>query len=72
MTIEFGRRSLLKAGLASGVLLAFHIPVRAANEPNQPVDTDGAFAPNAFIRIGRDDVERRAEWAAGTTVAVAA
>jgi isoquinoline 1-oxidoreductase beta subunit len=33
-------------------VLAFHLPVRAANEPVQPPDdTSGKFAPNAFIRI---------------------
>ncbi|WP_199580673.1 xanthine dehydrogenase family protein molybdopterin-binding subunit [Bradyrhizobium sp. MOS003] len=47
------RRSLLTGGLATGLLLAFHLPLRAAvNEPSQPADaTDGKFAPNAFIRI---------------------
>src|SRR5882724_3122218 len=46
------RRALLTAGLAGGFLLAFHLPVRAVNEPVQPRDvTDGKFAPNAFIRI---------------------
>jgi isoquinoline 1-oxidoreductase beta subunit len=46
------RRSLLTGGLAAGFLLAFHLPVRAGNEPVQPPDvTDGKFAPNAFIRI---------------------
>ena len=46
------RRGLLTGGLAGGFLLAFHLPVRAANEPVQPPDvTDGKFAPNAFIRI---------------------
>src|SRR6266705_384472 len=46
------RRALLTAGLAGGFLLAFHLPVRAANEPVQPPDvTDGKFARNAFIRI---------------------
>ena len=46
------RRSVLKAGLAGGFVLAFHLPVRAANEPNQPSDNSaGRFAPNAFIRI---------------------
>src|ERR1700730_14336256 len=46
------RRALLTGGLAGGVLLAFHLPVRAVNEPVQPPDvTDGRFAPNAFIRI---------------------
>jgi isoquinoline 1-oxidoreductase subunit beta len=46
------RRSLLTSGLAAGFLLAFHVPVRAFNEPVQPPDdTAGKFAPNAFIRI---------------------
>ena len=35
-----------------GFLLAFHLPVRAVNEPVQPPDRPtGKFAPNAFIRI---------------------
>src|ERR1700690_3864114 len=46
------RRSLLSAGLAGGFVLAFHLPVRAFNEPLQPPDeTAGKLAPNAFIRI---------------------
>src|SRR6195952_2756008 len=46
------RRALLSGGLAGGFLLAFHLPLRAVNEPSQPPDvTDGKFAPNAFIRI---------------------
>src|SRR6202011_2900887 len=46
------RRALLTGGLAGGFLLAFHLPVRAVNEPVQPPDdTNGKFAPNAFIRI---------------------
>jgi isoquinoline 1-oxidoreductase beta subunit len=46
------RRGLLTGGLAGGFLLAFHLPVRAVNEPVQPPDvTEGKFAPNAFIRI---------------------
>src|SRR6266481_6478717 len=46
------RRALLTGGLAGGFLLAFHLPLRAANEPVQPPDvTEGKFAPNAFIRI---------------------
>jgi isoquinoline 1-oxidoreductase beta subunit len=49
---EVSRRGLLSGGLAGGFLLAFHLPVRAANEPVQPPDvTEGKFAPNAFIRI---------------------
>src|SRR5580693_6175007 len=46
------RRHVVKAGLASGLVLALHLPLRAANEPEQPPDnTDGKFAPNAFIRV---------------------
>src|SRR5712675_1598661 len=49
---EVSRRGVLAGGLAGGFLLAFHLPVRAANEPVQPPDvTEGKFAPNAFIRI---------------------
>ncbi|WP_407120734.1 molybdopterin cofactor-binding domain-containing protein [Bradyrhizobium sp. STM 3561] len=50
---SLSRRSLLTGGLAGGFLLAFHLPLRAAiNEPVQPLDnTQGKFAPNAFIRI---------------------
>jgi isoquinoline 1-oxidoreductase subunit beta len=50
---RLSRRAALTGGLATGFLLAFHLPLRAAvNEPVQPVDTtDGKFAPNAFIRI---------------------
>jgi isoquinoline 1-oxidoreductase beta subunit len=48
----FSRRGVLTGGLAGGFLLAFHLPVRAVNEPVQPPDdTAGKFAPNAFIRI---------------------
>ena len=46
------RRGVLKGGLAGGFVLAFHLPLRAANEPEQlPDNTEGQFAPNAFIRI---------------------
>jgi isoquinoline 1-oxidoreductase subunit beta len=51
---EVSRRAILTGGLAGGVLLAFHLPLRALtpNEPVQPLDdTNGKFAPNAFIRI---------------------
>src|SRR6202140_423843 len=49
---EVSRRALLTGGLAGGFLLAFHVPVRAVNEPVQPPDdTAVKFAPNAFIRI---------------------
>src|SRR5271170_1899836 len=46
------RRGVLKVSLAGGFLLAFHLPVRAVNEPEElPDSTEGKFAPNAFIRI---------------------
>src|SRR5258705_2651589 len=46
------RGALLTGGLAGAFLLAFHLRVRAVNEPVQPPDdTTGKFAPNAFIRI---------------------
>jgi isoquinoline 1-oxidoreductase subunit beta len=49
---DVSRRGLLTGGLASGALLAFHLPVGAINEPVQPPDDpQGKFAPNAFIRI---------------------
>src|SRR6201990_3418615 len=49
---EVSRRGVLAGGWAGGFLLAFHLPVRSANEPVQPPDvTEGKFAPNAFIRI---------------------
>ncbi len=48
------RRGLLKGGLATGLMLAFRLPLWAApaNEPDQaPDSTQEKFAPNAFIRI---------------------
>src|ERR1700730_5120522 len=46
------RRSLVGGGLASGFLLAFHLPALRAGESVQSSgDTKGKFAPNAFIRI---------------------
>ncbi len=53
------RRSLLSAGLAGGFVLAFHLPLRAFNEPVQPPDeTAGKLAPNAFIRIDQSGKTR--------------
>jgi isoquinoline 1-oxidoreductase beta subunit len=46
------RRALMTGALAGSFVLAFRLPVKAANEPEQPPDdTTGKFAPNAFIRI---------------------
>jgi isoquinoline 1-oxidoreductase subunit beta len=48
------RREFIKSAAASGFLLAFYVPARAVNEPQQaPDDTKGKFAPNAFIRIDK-------------------
>lgn len=49
------RRQFLTGGLAGGLLLAFHLPVRAANEPvPMAYAPQGPFEPNAFIRIDGD------------------
>jgi isoquinoline 1-oxidoreductase beta subunit len=48
------RRKFIKSAAAGVFLLAFHVPARAANEPEQaPDDTRGKFAPNGFIRIDK-------------------
>ena len=56
MNVQTGpsRRHLLTGGLAGGFLLAFHLPVRAANEPvAMAYAPEGPFVPNAFIRIDK-------------------
>jgi isoquinoline 1-oxidoreductase subunit beta len=45
------RRLLLNGGLAAGFMLAFRLPLRAADEMDYPAKGAGDFAPNAFIRI---------------------
>jgi isoquinoline 1-oxidoreductase subunit beta len=48
------RREFIKGAAAGGFLLAFQVPARAVNEPEQtPRDTKGQFAPNAFVRIDK-------------------
>jgi isoquinoline 1-oxidoreductase subunit beta len=48
------RRGFIKSAAAGGFLLAFYVPARAVNEPEQAADeTKGKFAPNAFIRIDK-------------------
>jgi len=48
------RRTFLQTGVAGVFVLGFYLPARAVNEPEQPPDnTQGKFAPNAFIRIDR-------------------
>src|ERR1700681_784937 len=49
------RRNVLKGGLAGGLVLAFHLPLRAMDEPAPPAGSaDSEFAPNAFIRINSE------------------
>ena len=53
-THALSRRTVLQSGLVGGLVLAFQWPLHAApvNEPEQPAgNTNGQFAPNAFIRI---------------------
>ena len=45
---RLSRRDLLKAGAAGALLVSFRLPVARAAEQS--------FAPNAFIRVGNDDV----------------
>ena len=50
----FSRRTVLRSGLGSGLVLGFSWPLRAAqvNEPEHPAgDPNGQFEPNAFIRV---------------------
>jgi isoquinoline 1-oxidoreductase subunit beta len=51
LTHSPSRRALLKGGLAAGFTLAFHLPLRAADEMDQAAKSPEDFAPNAFIRI---------------------
>jgi isoquinoline 1-oxidoreductase subunit beta len=54
LTHSPSRRDFIKSAAAGGFLLAFYMPARAVNEPEQtPTDTQGKFAPNAFIRIDK-------------------
>jgi isoquinoline 1-oxidoreductase subunit beta len=48
---QVSRRSVLRGGLASGVLLAFYMPGLAATGTAGSTDGKSKFAPNAFIRI---------------------
>ena len=55
LTRGVSRRSFLAAGAAAGggLLLGFYLP-QLIGAKAQVVTTE-AFAPNAFVRIGRDD-----------------
>ena len=53
---EIPRRAFLKAGLAfgSGLLLGFSVSAPGHGAPMVSNSTPAVFAPNAYIRIGRD------------------
>src|ERR1700689_531882 len=52
LSLPSSRRTFVTGALAGGFVLAFRLPLKAANEPEQPPDNPaGQFAPNAFIRI---------------------
>jgi isoquinoline 1-oxidoreductase subunit beta len=51
LTRTVSRRGLLKAGLATGFTLAFHLPLRAGDEIERSASNKDKFVPNAFIRI---------------------
>src|SRR5215469_10540137 len=75
-TSALSRRGVLQTGLAGAFVLGFHLPARAANEPEQPPDsTQGKFAPNAFIRIDHSGqttlVMPQAEMGQGVYTAIA-
>ena len=54
ISLSPSRREFIKSAAASGFLLAFYVPARAVNEPEQaPDDIKGKFVPNAFIRIDK-------------------
>ena len=46
------RRALMTGALAGGFVLAFRLPLKAANEPEQPPDNPaGQFAPWCRIQV---------------------
>src|SRR5580693_4661734 len=52
LSLPSSRRTFVTGALAGGFVLAFRLPLKAANEPVEPPDNPaGQFAPNAFIRI---------------------
>jgi isoquinoline 1-oxidoreductase beta subunit len=54
ISLSRSRREFIKSAAAGGFLLAFYVPARALNEPEQaPDEIKGEFAPNAFIRIDK-------------------
>lgn len=51
MISGISRRNVLRGGMAGGLLLAFHLPVREAAA--ESAAGSASFAPNAFIRIDK-------------------
>jgi isoquinoline 1-oxidoreductase beta subunit len=55
---EMKRRDFLKAGaaLGGGLLISLYVPEWARASANTAAPTPAKFVPNAFVRIGADDV----------------
>ena len=55
--INIGRREFLKTGtlIGGGLILGFYLPLRESLS-GASTPTGGSFMPNAFIRIGTDDI----------------
>ena len=55
--INIGRREFLKTGtlIGGGLILGFYLPLRESLS-GASTPTGGSFMPNAFIRIGTDDM----------------
>lgn len=53
-SIRISRRGFLKAGTAATLLIGFHLPTRGRAATVSPAG--GGLEPNAFVRIGSDDV----------------
>ncbi len=56
--VTIGRRSFLKitAAAGGGLLIGFYLPARASGSGGRASDATAAFTPNAWIRVGTDDV----------------
>jgi len=56
VTLELTRRDFVKAGLVAGAGLTLAVSLEGCGREAGPSTGDAAFAPNAWIRIGEDDV----------------
>src|SRR5581483_4130786 len=55
---ENSRRQFLKTGtqVASGLVIGFYLPERKGAFGMQAMEQSAVFAPNAFLRIGADNI----------------